>query len=106
MNKTVKIIFFAVLFSIMLATTFWAGFQQNLLTDFGWTTSPMWFKATLVDFYINQLILWLWVWAIEDSLIIKLVWLVLFICFGSMGTALYIIIRLMQNKPLLKKETV
>ncbi|MDA8791833.1 DUF1475 domain-containing protein [Bacteriovoracaceae bacterium] len=106
MNKTIKIIFFTILFFIMLATTFWAGFQQNLLTDFGWTTSPMWFKATLVDFYLNQLILFLWVWVLEDNFLIKLIWFVLFICFGSMGTALYIIIRLVQNKPLLKKEKV
>ena len=104
MNKNFKIAFFSVLFFIMLATTIWAGSQQNLLTDFGWTTSPMWFKATLVDFYINQFILWLWVVYLEPKWLIRSLWLVIFITMGSMGTSLFILYRLLTHKTLFYKE--
>jgi len=104
MTKPVKIIFFALLFILMLSMTIYASNHQNLFTEFDWSGSPEWFQATIVDFYINQLILWLWVVKIENKLITKFLWLVLFVCFGGMGTAGYIIIRLIQNKPLLRKE--
>ena len=84
--------------------TVYASSHQNLFTEFDWSGSPQWFQATIVDFYINQLILWLWVVKIEAKNLVKFIWLLLFFCFGSMGTAGYIIIRLLQNKPLLKKE--
>ena len=61
MSRGVQLIFFGLLFLLMLATTIWASMQQNLFTEFSLSGSPMWFTATLVDFYINQLILWLWV---------------------------------------------
>lgn len=104
MNKTVQIIFFFLLLLLMLGTTIWAGLQQNLFTEFSWTGSPMWFKATLVDFYINQFILWLWVAYLEKNNFVRALWLILFFCFGSMGTAAYIIYRLVTNRPLFKKE--
>lgn len=104
MSKNAKILFFFFLFLVMLATTIWAALQQNLLTDFGWTTSPMWFKATLVDFYINQLIFWLWVVYLEPNWAVRFLWLVLFICLGSMGTCMFIIYRLLTHKSLFAKE--
>ena len=99
--KTYKTLFFTAGFFLMLGTTIWAGQQQNLLTEFSWTGSPMWFKATLVDFYINQIILWLWVCALEKKMWIKGVWLILFVCFGSMGTCAYALMRVFLNKPLI-----
>lgn len=104
MNKTTQIIGSAILFFLMLATTIYASSHQNLFTEFSFNGSPEWFKATLIDFYINQIILWFWVVTIEKKVIAKVFWLIFFICFGSMGTTLYIILRLIQNKPLLSKE--
>ncbi|MDH5582038.1 MAG: DUF1475 domain-containing protein [Bdellovibrionales bacterium] len=103
MSKEFKIAGFFLLFLLMLGTTIWAGLQQNLFTEFGWSSSPMWFKATIVDFYINQIILWLWVCVLERKNLVKALWLILFICFGSMGTTAYIIIRLCRGQPLIKK---
>lgn len=103
MSKPVQIIFYASLFLLMLGMTLYASSHQNLFTEFSLAGSPEWFQATLVDFYINQIILWIWVFKLEKSALIKLFWFVFFICFGSMGTTLYIIIRLIQNKPLLKE---
>jgi Protein of unknown function (DUF1475) len=100
MSRGVKIAGFAILFLVMLATTIWAGMQQNLLTEFSWTNSPMWFQATLIDFYINQFILWLWVLYLEPKWWVRLLWLVLFMTLGSMGTSLFIIYRLITKKSL------
>ncbi len=104
MNKSMKIIFFGLLFLLMLGTTIWASLQQNLFTEFSLSGSPMWFTATLVDFYINQFILWLWVVWVEKSNLLKAIWLVVFVCLGSMGTCAYIMIKIYQNKNLFQKE--
>lgn len=104
MNKLVSITFYLALFFLMLGTTIWAGLQQNLFTEFSWSTGHMWFKATLVDFYINQLIIAIWAIKLEKSLIAKIVWPILFACFGSMGTAIYIVLKLVANKPLFPRK--
>lgn len=104
MTKNTKIIIFSFLFLVMLAMTIYASLHQNLFTEFSFKGSPEWFKATLVDFYINQFILWFWVFSIEKNTFTKILWLILFIGFGSMGTTSYIIIRLIRNKSLFKKE--
>ena len=104
MNKSVQILFFALLFLLMFGMTLYASSHQNLFTEFDWAGSPEWFQATIVDFYINQIILWFWVYKLETETVNKLFWLIFFICFGSMGTTLYIVQRLIRNKPLLRKE--
>lgn len=104
MSKSIKILTFTTLFILMLATTIWASLQQNLFTEFDWSNSPMWFKATLIDFYINQFILWLGVVALEKKHTQKALWLVLFFCFGSMGTCLYVLQKIVTNKSILNKE--
>ena len=104
MRKNIQILGSALLFCLMLGMTIYASSYQNLFTEFDFSGSPQWFHATLVDFYINQLILWFWVAAIETKNMAKAFWLILFICFGSMGTTLYIILRLLQKKSLLRKE--
>lgn len=102
--KIFKLSLFATLFLLMLGTIIWASLQQNLFTEFDWSGSPMWFQTTIVDFYINQFILWLGVVVLEKSHLKKLIWLILFICFGSMATAFYIGIRIFKDKPILAGE--
>jgi hypothetical protein len=104
MTKPVQIFLLIILFSAMLSMTIYASSYQNLLTEFSWSASPEWFQATIVDFYINQLILWVWVVTLEKRNLNKALWLIVFICFGSMGTITYLIQRIVQNKSLLKKE--
>jgi len=104
MTKRGIIFFSGILFMLMFGMTLYASSHQNLFTDFDFSGSPEWFQATLVDFYINQIILWFWVASIERKRMAKAFWLVFFVFFGSMGTTLYIILRLMQNKSLFKKD--
>jgi len=101
--KKSLIILFSFLFILMFATTIWASMHQNLFTEFSFSNSPQWFKATLIDFYINQMILWLGVVYLEKSHLAKLLWLVIFICLGSMGTCLYLILKIITKKQILSR---
>lgn len=104
MTKTAKIIGLGILFFLMLAMTLYASSHQNLFTQFDFSSSPEWFQATLVDFYINQIIIWFWAQSLEKKIALKALWFIVFMCFGSMGTTLYLILRLIQNKSLFKQE--
>lgn len=100
MKKSLSIPFI-ILFFIMLATTVWASLNQNLFTEFSFSNSPEWFKATLIDFYINQFILWIGVVVLEKSILKSFIWFAIFMCLGSMGTCLYIILKILKNKRIL-----
>jgi hypothetical protein len=104
MIKPVKIIFFLSLFLLMLGTTFWASSHQNLFTEFSFSGSPEWFKATLIDFYINQLIIWIASCYYVQSNVKRFAWLVVFITTGSMGTCLFVLLRILQNKSFIKEN--
>jgi hypothetical protein len=104
MKKSLKVTVFTLLFLTMLATSIWASLEQNLFTEWSFEASEPWFKATLVDFYINQLIFWIWVAVLEPKLWVRGFWLVFMFCTGSMGTCLFILYRLIFNKPLLQRK--
>lgn len=103
MNNKNMLIISVILFFLMLGTTIWASLQQNLFTEFSWTGSEVWFKATLIDFYINQFFIWLWVCYRERNFFHFIFWFILFFCFGSMGTAIYIMYSIYNNKLLGEK---
>ena len=101
MKKNIQLTFYALMGLFMLLTTVWASLQQNLFTEFSFSSSPMWFKATLIDFYINQLIIWIVSCYFVKSLPGRLTWLVIFITLGSMGTCAFAIISILQNRKIL-----
>mmetsp|Transcript_29980 Transcript_29980/g.41519 ORF Transcript_29980/g.41519 Transcript_29980/m.41519 type:complete len:140 (+) Transcript_29980:85-504(+) len=55
-----------------------------------------WMKATLIDFYTNVLVLLCWMWYKETSYLAKCFWTSLFVCLGSIGTCLYVLVQLLQ----------
>lgn len=87
----------------MIFYTTQASLHQNLFTQWSEIANGPWFYVTLLDFYINQIILCFWVYCLERCFLRKLFWTALFLCFGSMGTCLYILYRLMAKKPLLSR---
>lgn len=94
-----------ILFLVMVYTTFWASFQINLFDELHSYIDMPWFRATLIDFYINQFVIWLFVLWNERKRLVAFAWLPIFICFGSMGTTLYAIFFCFKNKNLFKRET-
>ncbi len=64
-----------------------------------------WFTTTLVDFYFNIFILSCWVIYKEKTLLAAGVWIVAFVCLGSIATAFYVFLqfsRLKKGDPLEK----
>ncbi|KAK9943695.1 hypothetical protein M0R45_009296 [Rubus argutus] len=55
-----------------------------------------WMIALVVDFYINVAALSVWVAYKESSWITAVIWIIFFICLGSITTCLYIICQLWQ----------
>jgi Na+/H+ antiporter NhaB len=88
----------------MLGSTFYASSHQNLFTEFSFSGSPEWFKATLIDFYINQFIIWLASCYFVRGNFKRFIWLIVFTTLGSMGTCAFLLIRLFQNKSLVKRD--
>lgn len=87
-----KIVFGAMgcLMVVTLAYLFSDGspFRKELYTP--------WTVATLIDFYINGTALSAWIFYKEESLLTALVWIVLFIIFGSASTCPFIVKELFK----------
>jgi hypothetical protein len=74
--------------------------QSSLFKEWDFLASIPWMRATLWDFYGNVLVIYLFVLYREKSVFIKILWLVLFFCLGSIATIGYVLIELSR----LKKE--
>ena len=72
--------------------------ESSLFEQWDFLGSIPWMRATLWDFYGNVLVIYLFVLYREKSLYIKLLWLVLFFCLGSIGTIGYVLIELFRLK--------
>ncbi|XP_062159136.1 uncharacterized protein LOC133866585 isoform X2 [Alnus glutinosa] len=85
---------FTVLGSVMVATLIFTictdglPFRKDLLTP--------WMVATLVDFYINVVPLAAWVLYRESSWLCAILWIILLVCFGSITTCAYIVMRFLK----------
>ncbi len=70
-----------------------------------------WFQTTLVDFYFLVTILSVWVLYKEKTFLTAILWIITFICLGSIGVSLYVFLQFMGlkkgeglEKVLLRKE--
>ena len=96
----------AVLKVVFIAILIWVTYQvvmtsleSNLFKEWDFLGSIPWMRATLWDFYANLFVIYLWVLYKERSIGIKLLWLVLLFCLGSIGTCIYMLIQLFKLKP-------
>ena len=74
--------------------------ESNLFEQWDFLASLPWMRATLWDFYANVLVIFIWVCYKEKSLGLKILWLVLLVCLGSIASCGYLLIQLFK----LKKE--
>lgn len=89
-------ILFIILFLTIVYTIVSTSLQSNLFEEWGYLSSIPWMRATLIDFYINEIIIFLWVWYREFTLAKKVMWGVLFFCLGGIATTLYVLIVLFK----------
>ncbi|MBP9853947.1 MAG: DUF1475 family protein [Candidatus Omnitrophica bacterium] len=57
-----------------------------------------WFQTTLVDFYFLVTILSVWVIYKEKTVLTRILWILAFICLGSIGASLYVLVQFMRLK--------
>ncbi|XP_073127956.1 uncharacterized protein [Henckelia pumila] len=66
-------------------------FRKQLLTP--------WMAATLVDFYINILVIGAWIIYKESNWIRAIIWIVFLVCLGSITTCGYIVLQFFKLTP-------
>lgn len=96
--KNTLISLFTILFIYITYTVVSTSIQSNLFTEWNFLASIPWMKATLVDFYINTIVIFAWMSFRENSWAVRIVWLILFVLLGSMATTIYVLIQLFKLK--------
>ena len=97
MINALKVLFSVVLIwvtYVVIATSL----ESSLFEQWDFLAAIPWMRATLWDFYANILIITLWMFYKEKSILQKSIWLVLFVCLGSIATCSYVLIKLFKLK--------
>lgn len=92
-------IIFLLLLSWITYTVICTSLESNLFTEWDNLGNIPWMRATLWDFYANAFVIYLWILYKERNTGIKLLWLVLLFCLGSIATCVYVLIQLFKLKP-------
>ena len=92
-----------VIFSVLLVWMCYAvistSLQSNLFKEWDALGAIPWIRATLWDFYANVTVIFLWVCFKEKSIGLKILWLILLVCLGSIASCAYVLIQLFRLKP-------
>ncbi|HTP13709.1 MAG TPA: DUF1475 family protein [Bacteroidota bacterium] len=92
-------ILFGALCAYMMYVVVTTSLESNLLQEWSHLGSIPWMTATLKDFYTNTVVLFAWVAYKERSVALKTLWLVLFVCLGSIAVTFYVLLQLFRLKP-------
>ena len=87
-------IFFGALTLTMTAVVIATCMESNLFTEWAYLSSIPWMTATLKDFYSLMIPFALWMMYKESSWGMRTIWVVAFVCLGSIGTSAYMVRRL------------
>ncbi|MGF1614515.1 MAG: DUF1475 family protein [Gammaproteobacteria bacterium] len=90
-----KLTFIAILIAMLWVTTT-ASLDRGVFLAVKELWPDPWFKATLFDAYFSFLTIYLWVAYRERHAWPRIVWFALFMGFGSMAAAVYILIQLFR----------
>jgi len=97
MITTLKIVFSALLIWVTYVVIS-TSLEISLFKEWDFLGSIPWMRATLWDFYANIFIITLWMFYKEKNIFLKIVWLILFVCLGSIATCSYVLIQLFKLK--------
>ena len=91
-------IFLSIVWLWMVYIVITTSLESSLFKEWDFLGAIPWMRATLWDFYANVLVIYLWVLYREKNIAIKVLWLILFFCLGSIGTIGYVLIELFRLK--------
>jgi hypothetical protein len=97
MINLLKIIFTAI-FVWVTYIVISTSLESSLFKEWDFLGSIPWMRATLWDFYANIFIITLWMFYKEKSMLLKIVWVILFVCLGAIATSAYVLIKLFKLK--------
>ena len=97
MINLLKIIF-AAIFVWITYIVISTSLESSLFKEWDFLGSIPWMRATLWDFYANIFIITLWMFYKEKSTLLKIVWVILFVCLGAIATSAYVLIKLFKLK--------
>lgn len=95
---TLKIVFSALLIWVTYVVIS-TSLESSLFKEWDFLGSIPWMRATLWDFYANIFIITLWMFYKEKSIFLQILWVILFVCLGSIATCTYVLIQLFKLKP-------
>jgi hypothetical protein len=91
-------ILFGLLFIWMCYTVVSTSIRSNLFEQWDFLASIPWMQATLWDFYANVTVIFLWVCYKENSIGLRILWLILLVSLGSIASCAYVLIQLFKLK--------
>lgn len=94
--KNLFLAVFIILFIYIVYTVIDTSLQSNLFKEWDFLASIPWMKATLIDFYINTVVIFAWMAFREKLWSVRIAWLIPFVLLGSIATTLYVIIQLIK----------
>ena len=97
-QRNVFIALFITLFVYITGTIIVTSLESNLFSEWNFLSSIPWMKATLVDFYINIIVIFAWVAFKENNSVKSLIWLVFFVLLGAAATTIYVLVQLFKLK--------
>jgi hypothetical protein len=94
--KNFLIAVFSILFIYIVYTVISTSIESNLFTEWDFLASIPWMKATLIDFYINTVVIFVWMAFREKSWLARILWLLGFVLLGSIATTFYVLVQLFK----------
>ena len=96
MKRTLLTILFGGMSAYMAYLVYSTAQQSNLMTL---KIEEPWFKTTLIDFYLNTVVLCAWVIYKERTWISRALWIIGFLCTGAVAVCLYVVVQISRVKP-------
>lgn len=84
---------------VMIGLTTAASLDRGILQAWDELWPDLWFRATLADAYFAFFTVYLWIAWRERTLAARALWLLLLVGLGSMGIALYLLLRFLPGQP-------
>jgi len=96
--RNILIAVFTLLFIYIVYTVIATSLESNLFEEWDFLASIPWMKATLIDFYINTVVIFAWIYFKENNFYKSLLWLIGLVFLGSIISTLYVILQLIKVK--------
>ncbi len=97
--KGILTLFFLGILGAMLGVTIWASLDRSVLDAGKEIWADPWGRATLFDAYFGFLVVYVWIFYRESSVLARGIWFVLLMTLGNIAIAVYFLLALRSLPP-------